>query len=419
MARKIDLEAKENQRKNALRWIFEFVFSTKTTLLQIVSERNFNDLVKEKLIMSVSRDVLLSQGSRNETKIYLYKLTNLGLKYVRTHFSELETVEYRVNNYAQGQIVHDLSVQAHILRENLTLFTATSSIDKQVTHRRHRGRKDERWKRWRYDALAYDDERFIAIEVERRRKEGADKAAFLSKLRDFTDGKTGSKQHIAHIVCINESLAEFWQNEIKKPFQLHTWEKNFISEKHELKAKLQTVKISERAKIEIHVLGRAELVSTVLPKAKRLSGDTKAGKVKAPETERFARKIDRLRAMSDEQLESALKEIEAKAHERAIESVFEEIEENIKAKYERRLKNRSEQLRSAIAELAEVTKIIAEKEAEIKELKREITVFAIENMQLEKEIENLKSHHAHNTRQLIDSYKEEIEELKKSAKSYR
>lgn len=182
--------------------------------------------------MSVSRDVLLSSGSRNETKIYLYRLTNAGLKQVRAHFSELESVEYRVNNYAQGQIVHDLTVQAHILRENLSLFIATSTIDKQVTHRRHKGRKDERWRKWRYDALAHDDERFIAIEVERRRKEGADKAAFLSKLRDFTDGKTGSKQHIAHIVCINESLAQFWQNAIKEPFQLHSWEKNFVSGKH-------------------------------------------------------------------------------------------------------------------------------------------------------------------------------------------
>lgn len=418
MARKIDLEAKENQKKNALRWIFEFVFTTKTTLLQIISERNFNELVKEKLIASVSRDVLLSSGSRNETKIYLYRLTSAGLKYVRTHFSELESVEYRVNNYIVGQIVHDLSVQAHILRENLTLFTATSSIDKEVTHRRHKGRKDERWKKWRYDALAYDDERFIAIEVERRRKEGADKAAFLSKLRDFTDGKTGSKQHIAHIVCINESLAEFWQKAIKEPFQLHSWEKNFVSGKHELKAKLQTVKISEKAKIEIHVLGRSELVSTVLPKAK-ISGDTKAGKVKAPQAERFSRKIDKLRAMSDEQLESALKEIEAKAHDKAIESVFEELEAKIEAKYSLRLKNRDKQLRNAISERDRAFQTIAEREAEIRELQREITAINCENMQLEKEIENLKSHHAHNTRQLIDSYKEEIEELKKSRESYR
>lgn len=415
MARKIDLEAKENQKKNALRWLFEFVFSTKTTLLQIISERNFNDLVKEKLIMSVSRDVLLSSGSRNETKIYLYRLTNAGLKQVRAHFSELESVEYRVNNYAQGQIVHDLTVQAHILRENLSLFIATSTIDKQVTHRRHRGRKDQRWQKWRYDALAFDDERFVAIEVERRRKEGADKAAFLSKLRDFTDGKTGAKQHIVHVVCINESLAQYWQNEIKKPFQLHTWEKNFISGKHELKAKLQTVKISERAKIEIHVLGRSELVSSVLPKAK-LSGDTKAGKVKAPETERFARKIDRLRAMTDEQLENALKEIEAKAHNKAIESVFNELQAKIEAKYSLRLQNRSKQLKNAIAELAAANETIAERDQQIRELQREITTFAIENTRLEKHIENLESHHRYQIEKINELNREEVEELKKQLK---
>lgn len=185
--------------------------------------------------------------------------------------------------------------------------------------------------------------------------------------------------------------------------------------KVELKAKLQTVKISEKAKIEIHVLGRSELVSTVLPKAK-LSGDTKAGKVKAPQAERFSRKIDRLRAMTDEQLESALKEIEAKAHEKALQSAYNELQEKIEAKYSLRLQNRSKQLRNAIAELAEANETIAERDQQIRELQREITAFAIENTKLEKEIENLNSQHRYQIEKINELNREEVEELKKQIK---
>ena len=354
MARTPDTAKNDGQKLAALWQIYQMVFSTKTLLVpQTISARNFADLVRAGMIESTLKDVLLSTNTK-PVRVYVYRLTSAGLRYLRQQMPDQADADYRPNNYQDKLLVHDLYAQAYLVREGLNLVAGTSSIDKTATHRRHRGAN--RWRRWRYDALGADDARLVALEVERSRKNPDEANVFLSKVRDFIAG-TGDKLHTVAIICTEPRIYDYWKARITRPFELWTW----AAGSKEPQPTRETVQISNPERVEIVLMQRPELVSIALPeKAKAPKG---ASRVVRPAL------LDRVRQAAsqedDEALRAIMAEIAAKASRSAVEAISAEIEAKGKAKAKTRLLQRNAQIRGLKREVETAARTIEELQTQL------------------------------------------------------
>ena len=119
MARTPDTAKNDGQKLAALWQIYQMVFSTKTLLVpQTISARNFADLVRAGMIESTLKDVLLSANTK-PVRVYVYRLTSAGLRYLRQQMPDQADADYRPNNYQDKLLVHDLYAQAYLVREGL------------------------------------------------------------------------------------------------------------------------------------------------------------------------------------------------------------------------------------------------------------------------------------------------------------
>lgn len=361
MARKPNEERNQQQKIACLWQLYEMVYSTKTLLVPgVISVRNFADLVAERMIESTIKEVLLSPHSQ-PVKVYVYRLTGKGLAELRQHKPEC-AADYRPNTYADGQLVHDLYVQAYLKAEGLSLDAGSTSIDMTATHRRHT--KQIRWQRWRYDATASDDARFVAVEVERNIKKGDKVDIFLSKVRDFLAG-SDKKLHTVAIVCTTPQLCDFWRKRIGQKFRLWRWEEG---EKDPTSAP-EMVQLAHPERVSVVLMQRPQLAAYALPERQR---NTAAGRRPRPSGGLVERVKAAACAADDEQLVELLKDVANKAEKRAVERVSQEAHSAAKAAAKKRYLERGRQLRGALADLEAARAAQAAAAAEAKQQQKQI-----------------------------------------------
>lgn len=358
-------ERKQKEIVAALKWVFEFIYSTKILLAgNVISFRNFDFLVREQLIESELVKVSLSPNTKKQN-IYVYGLTEKGRNYLKNHDKNLRA-RYLRNNY-ERTFVHDLIAQAYIKHKKFTLDVATSSIDLIATHAKFKATKYHRWQRWRYDAIAHDENVLYAIEVERHIKRGFDvetnkkqsaqqqartnaakqaqeraKNIFLSKIYDFINGKS-DKLHCVKIVCTEPRIAEYWRERICKEFEYWTYESG--AQNPSTRGNMK--KIENHELIEIVEFDRAQLETIALPENKRRAVSTPVGVVAPTKSPRPTNELaERVRRVVND--DDKLKRLLTRERDKVAKSTIERVYSDIEAKLHEEHANEVKTLQNAV-----------------------------------------------------------------------
>lgn len=434
MARLANENLKLGQKLKALLWVYEWIFSTKTLLKKFIPTRIFNELVSSGMLESENFDVILSENTKPK-KIYVYALTSDGLNFLKKHLPERTKANYLRNNLLVRQsLVHDLHIQAYIVRENLELLQGTTSRNLEAKWRRHThksnlNRKNQRWLRWKYDALC-QDERLIAVEMERTDKvlaweqaknlyqstHNATKKAkiykrmvdfrddldiFLSKIQDFTSVKD-EKLHVLVIICTSAEQVERYKKAIRSQFQY--WQFN-VEKRQPEKTQNDKATIRLPENIEFVVMPRAALTAIALPAEQRMVNETAYGRIKVQQKNLPQDLASKFARADEAKQKELLREIRDNATKAAVESVTEQIEQRIKAKYHEKLLARNRQINTLKRE-HEVL------EAKINELKQELDELNTQNntmqIELNEQLRHLKNMSAyisvHNMREDYEDF---------------